>query len=253
MTRRRALKVLTSDQLSDGYAKAIETSLRLLSAALTLAGKFPEIALGLAEIGQEELGKSLSLLAAFQLPSVPHAWAWFWCTWSDHQLKGHRAFLYELLNPTRLEMEGPGGTRIAGPPSRASIKHEKEAAFYVNFDSISGHFRSPQEAVVGTETYNRVLTLLYLAVTASHIEKALRAEEELFRLHAFSEIAFRICSESLYQQDMPAILLEFEQRSDSHKSLVRTLRNHLSVGDEYLKALVAKKTSATPSAWADSE
>jgi hypothetical protein len=47
--------------------------------------------------------------------------------------------------------------------------------------------------------------------------------DSMFRLSAFGEIAFRICSEGLYQQDMPEILTQFENRSARHRLLVEDL------------------------------
>jgi hypothetical protein len=64
---RPGIEFLKPEQLIDGYEKAISNGFRLLQAAMSLTPEFPEIALGLAEIGQEEIGKSLSLLAAFSL------------------------------------------------------------------------------------------------------------------------------------------------------------------------------------------
>ncbi len=234
------MTILTPDQLTDGYGKAISNAFRLLQAAMTLTAEFPEVALGLAEIGQEETGKSLSFLAAFSLPSDKSAWNWFWSAWKNHQLKAHRAFLYELISPVRIEMHGPGGFRRSGLPTRDKIEHEKEFSFYVNFDSTSGRFLSPGKAVDQLETFNRVMSLLYLAVTAWSLKAALDDAEPAFRYRAFSEIALRICSEELYQQDMPAVFAEFERRSDKHEALLRSLRGRLVEGKDYLTSLVGK-------------
>jgi AbiV family abortive infection protein len=245
MAQQRTPTVLTIEQLSEGYEKAISTAFRLLQASMELTQGFPEIALGLAEIGQEELGKSLSFLAAFHLSQEPEDWRWFWSGWTDHQLKAHRAFLYELIHPRRIEIHGSGGkVRAAGLPSRAKIQHEKESAFYVNFDAGSGRFIAPQDAVAFLENQNRVITLLYLAVTALHIENALRSENEAFRLHAFAEVAFRICSEELYQQDIPAILVEFGGRSSHHASLITALREQLAVSDQYMATIFKVKVGS---------
>ncbi len=236
---------LTINQLSDGYSKTISTAFRLLEGSMDLAKDYPEIALGLAEIGQEELGKSLSLLAAFHLPQKPEDWKWLWSGWTNHQLKCHRAFLYELIHPRRIELHNSDGMLTAGGPLREKIQHEKESSFYVNFDS--GRFISPQDSIKLLETANRVFTLLNLAVTAFYLENALRAKDESFRLQAFAEIAFRICSEELYQQDVPAILAEFESRSTQHASLVTDLREQLAAGDQYLKSIRStKEQSRTP-------
>jgi AbiV family abortive infection protein len=181
------MKSLTPDQLTDGYGKTISNAFRLLQAAMTLTAEFPEAALGLAEIGQEETGKSLSFLAAFSFASDKAIWRWFWSAWKNHQLKAHRAFLYELISPVHIEMHGSGVLRRAGLPIRGKIQYEKEVSFYVNFDPKSGRFVSPEKAVDRLEVFNRVFALLYLAVTAWSVKAALDEAEPTFRYRAFSE------------------------------------------------------------------
>src|ERR1041385_8040194 len=228
---------LTKEQLKDGYGKATANAFRLLNGALTLVPDNLPVALGLAEIGQEELGKSLSLLAAFSLPKPGFDWAWLWSGWRNHQLKAHRAFLYELISPLRLELGGPG-TRYSGLPVREKIQHEKEFSFYVNFDAKSAAFVSPEETVDLREAAGRVFTLLYLAITAIATQEALNQSDPDFRLVAFSEIAFRICSENIYQQDMPAIYADFKSQSSRHQELLNVLEDRLNQGKNILLNLI---------------
>jgi AbiV family abortive infection protein len=216
----------------DGYGKAVSNGLRLLEASIDLTAEFPDVALGLAEVGQEEIGKSLSVLAAFSLPR--DQWSWFWSAWKNHQLKAHRAFLYELISPIRLQIRTADGVKGLGPPLRQKITHEKEFSFYVNFDPKSGRFVSPADAIAAEETHNRLATLLYLAVSAWHVKGALDEENPPFRYKAFSEIALRICSERIYQQNMPEIFAEFESRSASHERLMRAVRARLEEGKDFL-------------------
>jgi AbiV family abortive infection protein len=241
MSGRHAITSLTPHQLSDGYGKAISNALRLLQAAMSLTTEFPEVALGLAEIGQEEIGKSLSLLAAFSLASNASAWRSFWSAWNNHELKAHRAFLYELISPLRIEIHEPRGLRKDGLATRERIKYEKEVSFYVNFEPKSGLFLSPEQAVDRLEVFNRVFTLLYLAVAAWSVKRALDEDDATFRYRAFSEIALRICSEDLYQQDMPALFTDFERRSTKHEALLRSLRARLAEGKEYLTKLIPSR------------
>jgi len=131
---------LTKEQLRDGFRKTIGNAHRLLSASLSLVSETPELSLGLAEVGQEELGKSLSLLASFSLPTAKFGWEWLWRGWKNHRLKGYRAFLYEFVSPVRIEMHGKEGLLMSGIPSRDQIQHEKEFSFYVNFQPDSGTF-----------------------------------------------------------------------------------------------------------------
>jgi hypothetical protein len=44
---------------------------------------YSEVALGIAELGQEEVGKTVSFLAAFSLQNDPGAWEWFWAAWKN--------------------------------------------------------------------------------------------------------------------------------------------------------------------------
>jgi AbiV family abortive infection protein len=232
---------LTFEQLLDGHEKAIITGYRLLMAAMSLVGEFPEVSLGIAELGQEEIGKSLSFLAAFGFDSHKPTWSWFWSAWRNHQLKAHRAYLYELIYPHRIETLDRDGSRLPAPSVRAKIKQEKEYSFYVNFDAASGTFKSPVDAIDLVETANRVLTLLYLASTARSVRLALDEQEKPFGYVAFSEIALRICSENLFQEDMPSLFKEFEARSTKHGKLISSLRNRLEDGRIQIEALLNEK------------
>ena len=90
------------------------------------------------------------------------------------------------------------------------------------------------DAIAAEETHNRLATLLYLAVSAWHVKGALDEENPPFRYKAFSEIALRICSERIYQQNMPEIFAEFESRSASHERLMRAVRARLEEGKDFL-------------------
>jgi hypothetical protein len=58
---------LSIAQLLTGHEKALANALRLLGAGSSILHEYPEIAIGLFQIGQEEIGKSFSLLAAFRV------------------------------------------------------------------------------------------------------------------------------------------------------------------------------------------
>jgi AbiV family abortive infection protein len=215
--------------LAQGYNLSVDNGLRLFASAMELNKTFPDKALALAQVGQEEIGKSLTLLAAFALPEDLAAWGWFWDGWHSHNLKAHRAFLYEWLNPTRIELKYPDGARFAGEPLRASMPREKESGLYVDYDENSASFVAPASSVTHFEALARTSTLLYLGATAEATRRALMNADSMFRLSAFGEIAFRICSEGLYQQDMPEILSQFENRSARHRLLVQDLRTAFSM------------------------
>lgn len=229
MTKKRAPNVVPAHASARGYSLAIQNAQRLFAAAQALIGEHAPVALGLAQLGQEEVGKSLSLLAAIGMTPVEDGWKWFWRDWRDHRTKAHRAYLYEIIDPQRIEIRVGSGRQYDGGPLRENIAHEKEAAFYLDYDAAKSEFIHPLSAVKPEEAWSRLLTLGYLALTASTLHDALFESDAQFRLSAFSEIAFRLCTESIYQQDMPAILDEFGARSGRHAELVSSLRAHLAV------------------------
>jgi AbiV family abortive infection protein len=229
--------VLSFDQLKDGYVQTIDNAVRFLGAAGDLIQNFPDKSLALGQLGQEEIGRSLTLLAAFSLPDAANTWKWFWKGWNNHDLKAHRAYLYEIISSLRLEIQSPDGRRFAGEPLRPKICHEKEAGLYVDFDEASGRFLSPTQQVSSFEAIARMSTLSYLCVTADGVRRAVLVDDEAFRLIAFSEIAFRICSENLYQQDMPQLIAEFRKRSSRHEALVADLETALTANASFLHGL----------------
>lgn len=232
--------VISNDQLKLGYEGAIDNALRFFGAATNLCYEYPDKALALAQLGQEEVGKSLSLLAAFYLPSNIAAWQWFWKDWTAHQIKAHRAFIYELISPMRLEIQSSSGTRYSGLPLRAKIHQEKESGLYVDFDIQNMRFLCPTDTVSSFEALARTSTLFYLGATADAVRRTLFNTEENFRLSAFSEIAYRICSEEIYQQDMPKILDEFSARSGQHANLISDLKVALEANKNFFTETIAK-------------
>lgn len=219
-----------------GYRLAVTSAFDLLTASLRLMDQ-PPAALALAELGQEELGKSLSILAAISLSADPAAWRWFWSVWRNHTVKAHRAFLYELISPTRIEIEGPDGKRLAGASLRASLPMEKEIGVYIAYDENQSRFVSPAEAIGRTEAHHRSLTLLYLAYTAHAVLRTLESRADLLWYRLFSEVAYTICTAPLYQQHMARYLAAFASRSTEHTQLVKALSGSLLVARSELTAL----------------
>jgi AbiV family abortive infection protein len=96
--------------LCNGYRFVVLHAFDLLTSSMSLI-ETPSACLALAELAQEELGKSLSILAAASFSSESSDWPWFWSGWRNHTLKAHRAFLYELISPVRIEGHSVDGTR----------------------------------------------------------------------------------------------------------------------------------------------
>ena len=210
-------------------------------AAMSLVKSFPQAALGLSQLGQEEIGKSLTILSAFRLG--PNDWKWFWSSWKDHAVKANRAFLYELISPYRIELHGKNGKRLEGHTKRELMPKEKEAAFYVNYDRKQGKFVLPEEDVSQEEVMNRIMATSNLAQDAFVVYRALEAKEPEFRYNAFSEIAFRLCSEHLYPQDMPAIYDEFRKRSERHSSLIVDMAKEIAGEKHFWQEMLEKAKS----------
>jgi len=237
MAKQRGGPPIPFESLCDGYSLAVANAFELLTSSLQLIDR-PSVGLALAELGQEELGKSLSILAATSLSSDPANWSWFWSTWRNHVVKAHRAFLYELVNPVRLEAHSPDGTRLAGASFRASLPTEKDVGIYVAYDSQNEMFVAPSAAVGPIEAYHRATTLLYLGLTARAVLKALESRPDRTWYRLFGEVAFRICSEELYQQQMPQVFAEFRARSGQHAELIETLNVFLEDARKELAELV---------------
>ena len=184
----------------------------------------PAKALALAQLGQEELGKSWLLLAAFALPDTHESWAPFWRSWSRHSLKAHAAFFYEWLNPIQITLRGPKGNVLDGMPMRDPISGEKEAGFYVDFDHNTRVFRAPAAEISAEEAFSRTATLSVLGQNAAIIHDAAfeHGAEEI--LPSVGAIAARFESEFVRQEQLPHILDELAGRSEVLAQFVETIR-----------------------------
>ena len=67
-------------------------------------------------------------------------------------------------------------------------------------------------------------------------ERSSRTDES-FRLPAFAELAFRICSENIYQQDMPQLIEEFRRRTPRHEALVADLGTALAANADFFHGI----------------
>jgi AbiV family abortive infection protein len=230
---------LTFEQLSDAYTKSIDNAMRLHSAGVCLLKKHPEICLGLFELGQEELGKSYSCLAAMGVKEdAKEFWKSFWEEWKNHEIKAHRAFYYELLNPTRLEAISANGKRLSGLPIRGRIHKEKESSFYVNYDNVEKKFVGPWEGVSREEVINRGVALTGLISTALDVSEAFEEGDKKRNYRTFGIIPFQTLMQIVYQQDMPGIYQKFASISPFHKSIIAKLEKVFEKGKGTLRDLV---------------
>lgn len=225
--------MLTFEQLYDGYSKSLNNAERLLSAGLKLFGEYSEIALGLLELGQEELGKSFTFLAAFIFSDTSVVEDFLFKDWRNHRVKVHRAFLYELISPLRVVIDDGKGNVLSGGSVREKLHQEKEASFYVNYDGKQKRFVAPQETVQFVEVGNRGGTLLCLLNTALCVKKALDDGEDMeTNYKLFSDLAQKLLCLEIYQQDMPAVFEAFAKQSPQHASIVDNLAKMLPKAEE---------------------
>ncbi len=232
------IHIVNEDALLQGYNFTIDNAIRLLDASTLLQNDFPDKALAIAQLGQEEIGKSLTLLAAFHLTDDPEEWKWFWRGWKNHVLKAQRAYLYEIFNPLRIELVSSDGSEYSGFPFMEPISREKEVGLYVDFDQKSQTFTTPISEVTPFESMGRISTLLYLSSTADAIRRAMLHANPMLRLKAFGSLAFTICSETIYQQDMPSLLENFSLQSALQAEIVRDLGIALEGVNEMFKDAV---------------
>lgn len=140
-------------------------------------------------------------------------------------------------------MHSETGERHAGLSKREAMPQEKEAVFYVGYDESQQIFLLPEEKVGQVEILNRTMTASYLAQKAFFIHSALEMSHAEFRYEAFSEIALRVCTENIYQQDMPGILEEFRLRSESHAALIEDMAHEIGKEKIYWEEMIARPDS----------
>ena len=57
------------------------------------------------------------------------------------------------------------------------------------------------------------------------------------RLPAFGEIVLRICSEEIYQQDIPQLINEFRRRTLRHEALVADMETALAANADFFHGI----------------
>ncbi len=232
---------LKFEQLYDAYDKSLDNAMRLHGAGVNLLHEFPDISLGLFELGQEELGKSYTCLATMAVKKGdPAFWKIFWKEWKQHNIKARRAFLYEWLSPLHLGASSSDGMKFNGFPLRSEIVLEREFSFYVNYDDKQQKFTSPFESVSRAETFNRACALSSLIYTALAVKETLDVGEKEKNYKTFSIIPFRILTKFTYQQDMPGLYRKFSSISSYHNSLIVRLKEAFDKNRSELNSMITK-------------
>src|SRR5690349_11419834 len=96
-----ASNVVQPPELARGFKLCIQNAQELMNSARLCLPTAPSKALALAQLGQEELGKSFLILGALSLPTDQVDWPQFWKDWRNHNRKAAAAFFYEWLNPVQ--------------------------------------------------------------------------------------------------------------------------------------------------------
>lgn len=231
--------VVPVDELMRGYGMAIDNAIQCFYVSSELFSKFPSKSLAIAQIGQEEVGKSLTLLAGGALSDSPEDWKEFWASWRKHEVKSHRAFLYEIIIQTRIEVPRPEGT-YSGQSLKDTIPQEKESGLYVDFDHERRVFISPVDEADAEMASCRLSTLTYLVAVADMIRKVLFMENALFRFTEFAKIARLICTTEIYQQDWDRLSAEFAAQSKEHADIVVELVDAENGIKDYFSNLLPK-------------
>ncbi len=80
-------------------------AISLFNSATTISkGEDKHVALGLAEIALEELGKAYTCLAYYSSATKLDNWSEFWKVWRSHKIKAYRAFFFEFFCLMRIEI-----------------------------------------------------------------------------------------------------------------------------------------------------
>jgi len=217
--------IITSyEELLAGYRAAAQNALALLDSSLTLLSKNPAVALALAQIGLEELGKAYLLLHAGSLPAEESAWSDFWRTWRNHERKAAGAFMFEWINPVVMQFQTKDGRVLDGFPLRESFLQEKNAGLYIDYDASERRFITPRGAVATEEAASRLGALLMLADTALKLHDLITVRDSQFRYSAVSAIVSRLRERFTLQQDVHKLLDAMGQQSPEHRQLLDELK-----------------------------
>jgi len=239
---KKRVTVLDFSQNYQAYEKTMISAEGLFNAGMTLFKINHNSALGQFELGQEEVGKSFSILSAFGYGSNQDVWKMFWKDWRDHKVKVARSFFYEWFSPWRITVLNDNGVPIDGHCREGffnGIPKEKESAFYVNYDELTGSFKAPGDSIESIDSANRGSSLLSHYTTAMLTKSALDEGDKEWNYKVFSEIPSRIMSVFTPQEDMPTIIGEFQSRSPKHKILVNSIIEHYCAGAEFMKTIKA--------------
>ena len=199
------------------FLACIDNAISLARAANVLYEKGSEsIALGIAEIAQEELGKSFNCLALYSATDLEIDWKFFWKEWKNHHVKTHRAYFYEFFRTFRIEIKNK---EAYFPTKRKSIPIEKEISFYVDFDHQNRKIIQPELEVDHDELGTRLTAIIGPLDTALKIKDLLTDKDYMYK-SAFSDYARYTIDNEIYQQDVLDLLPKFKKGVENYDKAV---------------------------------
>lgn len=234
-----AVQIPTFDSLRTGYGKTVQHAISLAAASGDVAESRTGTRLALAELAQEEVGKSFSLLAAMAIPEASVAvWKRFWNEFRNHDVKCARAFFYEWFEPTRISIVMKDGSTPDGVSRFKQLSRERTYGFYVDYDTSTGQFVAPGDRVRPDDLFNRIAAVVSLAEKASALHTILTDQDVEFSLREWGKLAHRLCTEFTYQQDMPGVLDTFAAQSPRHRELRDRVDYGLRLKADALRAMM---------------
>lgn len=210
---------LQKEELVKLFKHSIENAHSLYVAANNIAiskdssSKHP--ALGLAELALEELGKSYSCLAYYSISEIIDDWKPFWKDWRSHEIKAHRAFLYEFFSVLRIELYNPE-TKEAIPTKNRPFSKEKEFAFYVDINKNDRSIFVPSVEVNDIDVHNRIASLLGIINAAFYVLDWMQSDKEESFKDAISEYAFTVLTKEFYLQDVEKVINSMKGENQSY-------------------------------------
>jgi AbiV family abortive infection protein len=227
---------LTRAQILQGYRLCLENADDLKLVCMPVAERSHAAALAIAQIAQEELGKSMLLLCAITF-SEQAEWRDFWKRWRDHDLKAHMASWYEWIDPLRVGLVHDSGAVLDGIPIRSRFSAEKEAGLYVDYDENEEAFVAPSMQVSPQEAVSRLMAMGSLALTATSLFDVIMSGETDFRAEIMSRHMRLLWDGFRLQQDMNSVLRALSLQSEAHARFIEELDRTFQQNREMLRQI----------------
>jgi AbiV family abortive infection protein len=218
----RTSRRLTAEQILLGYRLCLQNAGDLQNAALPAARAAHGPALALAQIAQEEVGKSMLLMCAYTF-TEKEDWREFWKRWTSHDAKANAAAWYEWIDALRMTVSDQDGRVFDGLGFRARYSDEKEAGLYVDFDDTVGGFVPPSANVSPVEAMGRIMTAGSLLLTAGTVHDAIFKADADYRMQVMSTHVRKLWDGFVTQEEMADHLAELGEHSEANQEFIQAL------------------------------